>query len=326
VATISRHGKGWRVQIRRTGYPVLSRTFSPPLTKGHAKVWADRAEIELLTGTFTAAKHTLGEAFDKYAQEESPKKRGARWEKLRLAADPLRASRMAAKAIGQLAPVDLASWRDARLRAVSAATVRREMNLIDSVLELARKEWKWIASNPLRDVKKPAAPRSRRRRVTDAEIRSMCERLRGPAGLEVAAGFRLAIETGMRAGEMWSLERGQIDLKRRVVRLLRTKNGDERDVALSKPAVKIVKALLADGRQRLMTSSNATRDALFRKARVAAKIDNLHFHDSRAEAIWRLSKKLDPLELARQIGHRDPKSLLLYYEADAAEMARKLDA
>jgi integrase len=326
VATISRHGKGWRVQIRRTGYPVLSRTFSPPLTKGHAKSWADRAEIELLTGTFTAAKHTLGEAFDKYAQEESPKKRGARWEKLRLAADPLRASRMAAKAIGQLAPVDLASWRDARLRAVSAATVRREMNLIDSVLELARKEWKWIASNPLRDVKKPAAPRSRRRRVTDAEIRSMCERLRGPAGLEVAAGFRLAIETGMRAGEMWSLERGQIDLKRRVVRLLRTKNGDERDVALSKPAVKIVKALLADGRQRLMTSSNATRDALFRKARVAAKIDNLHFHDSRAEAIWRLSKKLDPLELARQIGHRDPKSLLLYYEADAAEMARKLDA
>jgi integrase len=90
--------------------------------------------------------------------------------------------------------------------------------------------------------------------------------------------------------------------------------------------VKIVRALLADGRQRLMTSSNATRDALFRKARVAAKIDNLHFHDSRAEAIWRLSKKLDPLELARQIGHRDPKSLLLYYEADAAEMARKLDA
>jgi integrase len=326
VATISRHGKGWRVQIRRTGYPVLSRTFSPPLTKGHAKVWADRAEIELLTGTFTAAKHTLGEAFDKYAKEESPKKRGARWEKLRLAADPLRASRMASKAIGQLAPVDLASWRDARLRAVSAATVRREMNLIDSVLELARKEWKWISTNPLRDVKKPAAPRSRRRRVTDAEIRSMCEHLRGPAGVEVAAGFRLAIETGMRAGEMWSLERGQIDLRRRVVRLLKTKNGDERDVALSKPAVKIVRALLADGRQRLMTSSNATRDALFRKARVAAKIDNLHFHDSRAEAIWRLSKKLDPLELARQIGHRDPKSLLLYYEADAAEMARKLDA
>lgn len=314
------------MQIRRLGYPVLSRTFSPPLTKGHAKAWADRTEIELLTGTFTAAKHTLGEAFDKYAAEESPKKRGARWEKLRLAADPLRASRMAEKAIGLLGPADLAAWRDGRLRAVSAATVRREMNLIDSVLELARKEWNWIAVNPLRDVKKPAAPRSRRRRVSDAEIKRVCEHLTGPAGLEVAAGFRLAIETGMRAGEMWSLERPQIDLRRRVVKLLKTKNGDERDVALSKPAVALIRGLLRDDRPTLMLCSSAVRDALFRKARKAAGVENLHFHDSRAEAIWRLSKKLDPLELARQIGHRDPKSLLFYYEADAAEMARKLDA
>jgi integrase len=325
VATISRHGKGWRVQIRRLGYPVLSRTFSPPLTKGHAKAWADRTEVELLTGTFTAAKHTLGEAFDKYALEESPKKRGAHWERLRLAADPLRASKMADRPMGQLSPADLGAWRDGRLRAVSAATVRREMNLIDSVLEVARKEWGWIAANPIRDVKKPAAPRSRRRRVTDAEIRKMCEHLRGPAGTEVAIGFRLAIETGMRAGEMWSLERRQIDLKRRVVRLLKTKNGDERDVALSKPAAAILRSLLKDGRPKLMLSSNQVRDALFRKARIAAGIENLHFHDSRAEAIWRLSKKLDPLELARQIGHRDPRSLLLYYQADAEEMARKLD-
>lgn len=326
MATISRHGKGWRVQIRRTGYPVISRTFSPPLTKGHAKAWADRTEVELLTGTFTAAKHTLGEAFDKYAEEESPKKRGARWEKLRLAADPLRAAKMADRPIGQLSSADLSTWRDTRLKAVSAATVRREMNLIDSVLELARKEWKWISVNPLRDVKKPAAPRARRRRVSDIEIRKVCERLVGPAGIEVAAGFRLAIETGMRAGEMWSLERAQIDLRRRVVRLLKTKNGDERDVALSKPAAAIIRGLLKDNRPSLMTTSSATRDALFRKARAAAGIGNLHFHDSRAEAIWRLSKKLDPLELARQIGHRDPKSLLFYYEADAAEMARKLDA
>lgn len=326
MATISRHGKGWRVQIRRTGYPVLSRTFSPPLTKGHAKAWADKTEIELLTGTFTAAKHTLGEAFDKYAAEVSPKKRGARWEQLRLAADPLRASRMAAKPIGHLTAADIGAWRDARLRAVSAGTVRREMNLIDSVLEIARKEWGWIQANPIRDVKKPAGPRSRRRRVSDAEIRKVCEHLNGPMGSEVSAGFRLAIETGMRSGEMWSLERAQIDLRRRVAHLLKTKNGDERDVALSRHAVAIIKGLLKDRRKSLMTSSNATRDALFRKARAAAGIQNLHFHDSRAEAIWRLSKKLDPLELARQIGHRDPKSLLFYYEADAAEMARKLDA
>lgn len=326
MATLSKHGKGWRVQIRRLGYAPISKTFPPPITKQQARAWADRVEGELLLGTFTPAKHTLGEAFDKYALEVSPKKRGARWERLRLAADPLRKSTMAAKPLAQLVATDIAAWRNARLGAVSGATVRREMNLIHSVLEIARLEWKWISVNPILDVKKPPNPRSRRRRVPDADTKAVCAKLTGPVGQEIAAGFRLGIESGMRAGEIWSLERAQIDLKARVVKLLKTKNGDQRNVALSKPAVKIIRALLKDGRGRLMLSSSASRDVLFRKAREAAGVVDLHFHDSRTEAIFRLSKKLDVLELARQVGHRDVKSLLFYYEADASEMARKLDA
>ena len=48
----------------------------------------------------------------------------------------------------------------------------------------------------------------------------------------------------------------------------------------------------------------------------------MHFHDSRAEAIWRLSKKLDILQLARITEHRDLKSLMLYYHEPASEIAR----
>jgi hypothetical protein len=67
-----------------------------------------------------------------------------------------------------------------------------------------------------------------------------------------------------------------------------------------------------------------TRDALFRKIRQRASLEDLHFHDSRAEAIWRLSKKLDVLQLARVIGHRDLKSLLIYYDESASELAKRL--
>lgn len=42
-------------------------------------------------------------------------------------------------------------------------------------------------------------------------------------------------------------------------------------------------------------------------------------------AVTRLSKKLDVLDLARVIGHRDVKMLLTYYEADAEALAKKLD-
>jgi hypothetical protein len=103
-----------------------------------------------------------------------------------------------------------------------------------------------------------------------------------------------------------------------------TKNGDARDVALSPRAIEIMRGLLEDGRAMLFTVSNASRDALFRKARDAAKVSDLHFHDSRSEAVIRLSKRFDVLELAEQIGHRDIRSLQFYYRQPASERARRL--
>lgn len=69
---------------------------------------------------------------------------------------------------------------------------------------------------------------------------------------------------------------------------------------------------------------SATRDALWRKVRDTTSHRDVHFHDSRAEAIWRLSKKLDVMQLARVIGHRDLKSLMIYYAESASSMAKQL--
>lgn len=50
----------------------------------------------------------------------------------------------------------------------------------------------------------------------------------------------------------------------------------------------------------------------------------MHFHDTRHEAITRLAKRLDVLELARMVGHRDPRSLMIYYNETAEQLAKKL--
>jgi len=55
------------------------------------------------------------------------------------------------------------------------------------------------------------------------------------------------------------------------------------------------------------------------------KIKDLTFHDTRHEAITRLAKKLDVLDLARMVGHRDIKQLLTYYNKSAKEIASQLD-
>jgi integrase len=137
--------------------------------------------------------------------------------------------------------------------------------------------------------------------------------------------FLFALETAMRSGEILALTPEHIHAKERWVHIPKSKNGDERDVPLTRRAVEILEALPPSDGGPVFNVKDATRDKLFRDARDAAKLFNLHFHDSRAEAIWRLSKKLDVLELARVIGHRDINSLLIYYSADASEMAARLD-
>ncbi len=64
---------------------------------------------------------------------------------------------------------------------------------------------------------------------------------------------------------------------------------------------------------------------IFRRALQLAKIEGLTFHDTRHEAITRLAKKLQILDLARAIGHRDPRSLMVYFNATAEEIAEQLD-
>jgi integrase len=268
---------------------------------------------------------TLDQAFDRYAKEVSPSKRGGQWEVVRLKA--MQNDSVARRALATLDATDIAGYRDRRLQVVSGATVRREMNLLGSVFETARREWRWILSNPCRDVRKPQSPASRKRRICEDEIAALTIAFGFEGGLKAdtamqrtGLAFLFALETAMRAGEILGLTSLDVRLRESYVRLPRTKNGDVREVPLTPRACEILR-LLPD---RVFALQAGTRDALFRKACKAAKVEDLHFHDSRAEAIWRLSKKLDVLELARVIGHRDPRSLMLYYQINAADLAKRL--
>jgi integrase len=112
--------------------------------------------------------------------------------------------------------------------------------------------------------------------------------------------------------------------------LSKTKNYDERFVPLSTRAVELFAKVRGRDETKVFTFSSATLDTLFRKARSKVEkempaISSLHFHDTRHEACTRLSRKLAVLELARVIGHRDLKSLLIYYNPTPEELAAKLN-
>lgn len=293
-------------------------------TKAQAVAWATQRENDLVHGKLP--DKTVLQALREYASAVSPAHRGEQWEVTRLRA--LERDKIASIKLEKLKPADMADWRDRRLRAVSAASVAREMNLLKSVFEVARKEWGWLRTNPLADVKRPSSPPSRRRRISQDEIQSLSEgfgigdKLRADTAINrVGLAFLFALETAMRAGEILGLQWS--DVREKSVSLPKTKNGDSRDVPLSMRAREII-AVLPRSDGPVFDLDPQTRDVLFRRIRDTQKLHDLHFHDSRAEAIWRLSKKLDVMELARMIGHRDLRSLMIYYATSADDLADQL--
>jgi integrase len=140
----------------------------------------------------------------------------------------------------------------------------------------------------------------------------------------IAVAFLFALETAMRQGEIWKLAWKDVHLDKRFVRLHETKNGSKRDVPLSKEAVRLLNLL--DNKKRTVFDSNqASSGTIFRRCLALAGIEGLTFHDTRHEALTRLARKLDVLDLARMVGHRDPRSLMIYYNATAEEIALRLD-
>lgn len=322
MAKIERRGNHYRIRLMVKGVPK-SGTFR---TKAEAAAWALEQEAEIRNPSLVH-KGTVADLLKRYVKDVVPNHGGARWEEVRInlfLRDPL-----ARVSLQQLTQDDIAAFRERRLQSVQGSSVRREMNLLGSAFEAATEPgWRWLTVNPCRGVKKPPPNKSRKRRVKPEEI----EKISLAAGLadglkadtstqRVGLAFLFGIETAMRAGEILSLNQDTVRLEERYVVLPKTKNGDERSVPLTSRAKEILD-LLPDCSFDLNADS---RDTLFRRIRQKSGVANLHFHDSRSEGIWRLSKKFDIFELARVIGHRDLNSLLIYYQTTAAELAAKLD-
>jgi len=198
-------------------------------------------------------------------------------------------------------------------------------------VEYARRERRLIDVNPIRDMRKPPSPKPRTRLPTDSEIERICLALgydenekAQTKSAQVGVLFLLACETAIRAGEICDLEWSRVDTEKRVVTLEKTKNGKGRDVPLSSRAVDLIESLRGLDPVRVFTLDSGTRDTLFRRARDACGIVGLTFHDSRALALTRLSKILDPYQLARVAGHSSLDQILVYYRESAEDIAKKL--
>lgn len=305
MATFEKRGNKWRVAVC-VDRVRDSKTFD---TKREAIAWANEQEQSGIL-----ARHTLAEAVEKY-HPISEAKKGWQSELSRLKS--LSQSTLARLPLESLTASHIASWRDERLKTLAPVSVRREMIVLGSVLRTARDEWGWLRHDPM--VKKPPVGKARQRGITQDEIDKILENLKHTKmGPQVSAMFLLSIETGLRLSELLSIR--WLDVRDKSLTIRESKNGDSRVIPLSVRAREVIETRNGIDAERVFTLSPHTASKTFARHSVAG----VHFHDARSEAITRLSKKLDVLQLAKMIGHRDLKSLMHYYAESAEQIADKL--
>jgi integrase len=277
-------------------------------------VWFNRAEAEATT---------LKTAFERYLNEITPSKKGAKQERNRIKA--WQRHPLAVKTLASIRGSDIAAYRDQRLKAdVSPTTVTNDLIVLSHLFTIAKKEWGMEGLvNPVSLIRRPKLPRRRDRRLLPGEE----ERLLAAARYPMREMLILAIDTAMRAGELLSLRWENVDLKARTAKLLDTKNGEERMVPLTIRAVQVLSSMprRIDGFV-LPQMGNDHVSHRFQAVCRRAGIKGLRPHDLRHEATSRLFEKgWDIMSVAAVTGHKTLAMLKRYTHLRAEDLVHRLD-
>ena len=326
MATIRKRNDHWHVQVRRQGCPSVTKSFA---LKYDAQEWAREMERqadrnELPIDKAKLKQITLAGLIIRYLKEITPTKKTAANEAVILGA--FHRHPVCQKSLYDLTAHDISRYRDDRLKEVKTSTVCREFNPIRHMFHIAINEWGIpLKENPLDKVTLKAKDNRRERRLKDGEYQKLLQAAQTRQNPYIEKIIIFAIETGMRRGEILNLCWDQVDLKRRSVTILESKNGYSRTIPITQLAAFTLQSLSKDDARVFPTTPNSLRLAWNRMLK-GTGIDDLHFHDLRHEAISRFFEMgLTVPEVASISGHRDTRMLLRYAHSDIKRVQVKLE-
>jgi integrase len=342
----------WKAVIRKTGFPSNIKTFR---LKKDAEDWARRTEDEMVRGLFIqrgpSERFTFEKAMQRYLAEVTPTKRPFTQSGELMRSSPL-VGFFGKYSLAAVTAEMVAQYRDKRLAGEdrkgkdgepiprAANTVRLELALLGHLFTVAVKEWGLgLTYNPVLNVRRPTPGPGRNRRLDAAEEVKLFSAVDHHSNPMLRWIVRIAIETGMRSSEITTLQRSQVDLSRRVVRLLETKNTLPRTVPLNAAATALFKEALEhpvrpidvdlifygepgkDGKRRPYNFNKVWLDI-----KRAAGCADFRFHDLRHEAVSRFVEGgLSDQEVSAISGHKSMQMLKRYTHLRAEDLVAKLD-
>lgn len=337
-------GNSYMVRYEPLGHKPVTRTFQlraqAETFEREVKRAKGQGTVDLLTGT--AQKVTVAQVVKSYRKNYLPglanggRSHNSRLERIEEA--------FGRQFITSLRVHEIAEWSSGLLgTGLSVQTVHHHLNSLSGLVEYSRRVMGvHLLENPVRLVVRPKLGKARDRRLRGDELEWLLRAAWQSPHPDLACIITVAIETSMRLGELLSMRWPLVDLRRRIVHLPTSKNGESRTVALSSAAATALEGLprRLDGRVWGWVASDSFEHAWRRckaralrlyaeavpsEARDPHFLDDLRFHDARHEATSRLFEKgLGIMEVASMTGHKSLAMLRRYTHMDAERLAQKL--
>jgi integrase len=240
---------------------------------------------------------------------------------------------------------------DMKLNDLSPSTIRHHVGALARCLDwIKRRGDTLMVSNPLRELPKRYASGHKDEFERDVRLDADHEKevIRIILGgkpkdkergfvfdnpMEMLMLFMIALESGMRLSEIYTLEKNQVHFDKLTIFLDKTKNGDKRQVPMTTTLHNALQNYVASIETENLFSFKGTRKAVtgrlsqtFGRIFEAAGCPDFTFHGLRHEATSRFYERtnLSDLEIAKILGWRSLKVALRYANLRASNLSSKM--
>lgn len=349
MATITERNGRFLVRVRYQGFPTVTKTFS---RKADGSAWGRKVQADMEAGRWlTEAEQipTLREAIKDYRRTVAVKMKGEADYAYRF--DQFETLPWASKRIDEVTAFDLSKWRDEQAKTLKPATVVRKLAMLSAIFTWAMKERGWMKSNPACLVARPRVADRRERVLSEEEQRCILSAASSSKAAWLPAALTLLMNSAMRRGELFGLQRKDIDFDAAVAHLADTKNGSARDVPLCPTSLAALRLLVEAAPDKpdaplLPVSVAGSITTRFCKTVQRARqfyeddcaatgqspspgfLSGVRLHDLRHHAItmWASTGGLSLIDLMAVSGHKTPRMLTRYTHLSASALAGKMAA
>lgn len=223
-------------------------------------------------------------------------------------------------------PIDLVTVRDvdrfktARVKQIKPISVNKDLATLKAAFNQALR-WEYIKVNPFSQTKKLRIPDKPPAYFTRQEIRQV---IRACEHHWLHDLVIVALNTGMRVGELTNLRWTHVDMKRRMIRIangdgFQTKTGKGNIVPMNDIVAAVLEERMKRGEEHVFTmrdrqiKKNWVSSAFKKVLRREGIREELHFHSLRHTfASWLVQDGVSLYQVSRLLGHSDVKTTEMY--------------